>query len=36
MMAMAYGNVYVAQVAYGAKDVQVLRLPRGRATTARR
>jgi pyruvate-ferredoxin/flavodoxin oxidoreductase len=25
MMAMAYGNVYVAQVAYGAKDVQVLR-----------
>ena len=25
MMAMAYGDVYVAQVAYGAKDVQVLR-----------
>jgi pyruvate-ferredoxin/flavodoxin oxidoreductase len=25
LMAMAYGNVYVAQVAYGAKDVQVLR-----------
>jgi pyruvate-ferredoxin/flavodoxin oxidoreductase len=25
MMAMAYGSVYVAQVAYGAKDVQVLR-----------
>ena len=25
MMAMAYGHVYVAQVAYGAKDVQVLR-----------
>ena len=25
MMAMAYGNVYVAQVAYGAKDVQTLR-----------
>jgi pyruvate-ferredoxin/flavodoxin oxidoreductase len=25
MMAMAYGNVYVAQVAYGAKDIQVLR-----------
>ena len=25
MMAMAYGNVYVAQVAFGAKDVQTLR-----------
>jgi pyruvate-ferredoxin/flavodoxin oxidoreductase len=25
MMAMAYGNVYVAQVAYGAKDMQTLR-----------
>ncbi|MEJ2592201.1 MAG: pyruvate:ferredoxin (flavodoxin) oxidoreductase [Candidatus Thiodiazotropha sp.] len=25
LMAMAYGNVYVAQVAYGAKDVQTLR-----------
>ena len=25
LMAMAYGDVYVAQVAYGAKDVQVLR-----------
>jgi pyruvate-ferredoxin/flavodoxin oxidoreductase len=25
MMAMAYGDVYVAQVAYGAKDMQVLR-----------
>ena len=25
MMAMAYGDVYVAQVAYGAKDIQVLR-----------
>jgi pyruvate-ferredoxin/flavodoxin oxidoreductase len=25
MMAMAYGDVYVAQVAYGAKDVQTLR-----------
>jgi len=24
-MAMAYGNVYVAQVAYGAKDVQTLK-----------
>jgi pyruvate-ferredoxin/flavodoxin oxidoreductase len=25
MMAMAYGNVYVAQVAFGAKDIQTLR-----------
>jgi pyruvate-ferredoxin/flavodoxin oxidoreductase len=25
LMAMSYGNVYVAQVAYGAKDVQTLR-----------
>ena len=25
MMAMAYGNAYVAQVAFGAKDVQTLR-----------
>jgi len=25
MMAMAYGNVYVGQIAYGAKDVQTLR-----------
>ncbi len=25
LMAMAYGNVYVAQIAYGAKDVQTLR-----------
>jgi hypothetical protein len=24
-MAMAYGNVYVAQVAFGAKDVQTVR-----------
>ena len=24
-MAMSYGNVYVAQVAFGAKDVQTLR-----------
>ncbi|MCU7851553.1 MAG: pyruvate:ferredoxin (flavodoxin) oxidoreductase [Candidatus Thiodiazotropha sp. (ex Monitilora ramsayi)] len=26
LMAMAYGNVYVAQVAFGAKDVQTLRI----------
>ena len=31
MLAMTYGNVYVARIAFGAKDAQtVARLPRGR------
>ena len=36
-MAMSYGHVYVARVAFGAKDAQTVQaLPRGREPTPAR